>query len=149
MSDIDTRISAATATVHAEISRTDGKSGILLSAFGLPLAVLVAVIPGRALTGWSEALVAIGAIGLFISMLIVLVVISPRIDGSPRGSFLHWARCTPESLIEDLNSPTDRAAHLIHLSRIAKRKFLGLFIAGVLIGASLIVLAAALITSLM
>ncbi|MFJ2589729.1 Pycsar system effector family protein [Streptomyces sp. NPDC087538] len=148
MSDIDTRFSAATATVHAEISRTDSKSGVLLSAFGLPLAALVAVIPGRALTGWPAALTGIGAVGLFAAMLVVLGVISPRVDGAPRDCFLHWAQCTPESLTEDLTNPTDQAEQLIRLSRIAKHKYLGLFIAGVLIGVSLIALAAALVTAL-
>lgn len=56
-STLDARLSAAEATVLAEISRTDTKAGHLLVAFSLPLAVLVAAIPGKPLPGVSAMLV--------------------------------------------------------------------------------------------
>ncbi|WP_455355975.1 hypothetical protein [Streptomyces sp. SYSU K217416] len=46
---IDARLDAANATVLAEILRTDAKSGVLLTSFSLPLAALVAAVPGQAL----------------------------------------------------------------------------------------------------
>ncbi|MFJ6792008.1 hypothetical protein ACIQRD_31000 [Streptomyces angustmyceticus] len=49
VTDIDARLDAATTTVLAEISRTDAKSGVLLTAFSLPLAALVAAVPGHPL----------------------------------------------------------------------------------------------------
>ena len=74
MSDIDARLDAANATVLAEISRTDAKSGVLLTAFALPLAALVAAVPGQHPAPLAAALVGIGTAGLVLAMLVVLVV---------------------------------------------------------------------------
>ncbi|MGI5262454.1 Pycsar system effector family protein [Streptomyces angustmyceticus] len=150
MTDIDARLDAATTTVLAEISRTDAKSGVLLTAFSLPLAALVAAVPGHPLPGLSAALVGIGAIGLVTAMLVVLVVVRPRLSGAARGSFLYWSLCvSPEAVVEDLRNPGDRAGHVIRLSRIAKRKYRGLRLAGDVTGVSLVALAAALIAALL
>ncbi|MER5418142.1 hypothetical protein ABT011_35725, partial [Streptomyces virginiae] len=65
-----------------------------------------------------------------------------------RGSFLYWSRCTTEKLLADLDAPTDLAAHVVHLARIARRKYRGLRLAGDITGGSLVTLAAALLTSL-
>ncbi|MFD4412439.1 hypothetical protein [Streptomyces sp. NPDC058475] len=61
---LDARLDAANATVLAEISRTDAKSGVLLTSFSLPLAALVAVVPGHDLPAAVGLLVGAGAIGL-------------------------------------------------------------------------------------
>ncbi|MFE7113100.1 Pycsar system effector family protein [Streptomyces sp. NPDC057600] len=148
MTDIDPRLDAATTTVLAEISRTDAKSGVLLTAFSLPLAALVAAVPGKPLPGLSAALVSVGAVGLVAAMLVVLLVVRPRLGGAARGSFLYWSLCTTDELLADLEAPADRAAHIVHLSRIAKRKYRGLRLAGDITGASLVALAAALLTAL-
>lgn len=145
---IDTRLEAANNTVLAEISRTDAKSGVLLTSFSLPLAALVAAVPGHALPPAAAALVGVGTVGLVAAMLVVLLVVRPRLSGAARGSFLYWSLCTPEDLVEDLRDPGDRAAHVIHLSRIARRKYWGLRLAGDITGASLVTLAAALLTAL-
>ncbi|MBZ3918131.1 Pycsar system effector family protein [Streptomyces acidiscabies] len=145
---IDARLDAANTTVLAEISRTDAKSGVLLTSFSLPLAALVAAVPGHALPPMAAVLVGAGTVGLVAAMLVVLLVVRPRLTGASRGSFLYWSLCTPEDLVEDLKNPGDRAAHVIQLSQIARRKYRGLRAAGDITGASLVTLAAALLTSL-
>ncbi|MER5873397.1 Pycsar system effector family protein [Streptomyces sp. NPDC002044] len=146
--DIDARLDAATATVLAEISRTDAKSGVLLTAFSLPLAALVAAVPGKALPGLSAVLVGTGAVGLVAAMLVVLIVVRPRLAGHARGSFLYWSLCTTDELLADLEAPADRAAHVVQLAQIARRKYAGLRLAGDITSGSLVTLAAALLTSL-
>ena len=149
MSDIDTRLDAATRTVLAEISRTDAKAGVLLTAFSLPLAALVAAVPGRALPALAAVLVGTGVVGLAASMLVVLVVVRPRLGGAVRGSYLYWSLCTEEELVDDLQAPKEQAAHVIRLSRIARRKYTGLRIAGDITAGALLALAAALLTALL
>ncbi|MGW9440640.1 Pycsar system effector family protein [Streptomyces sp. NPDC055607] len=146
-----TRLTAARTTVLTEVARADTKSGILLTAFSLPLtafAALVVVLPGRDLPLLADILVGVGAIGLISAMLLVLFVIQPRLSGAARGNFLHWSQCEPEELVEDLLTPTDHVADLIHLSRIARRKFMGLRLAGIVTGTSLVALGAALLAAL-
>ncbi|MFI2207672.1 Pycsar system effector family protein [Streptomyces sp. NPDC020192] len=148
MSEMDTRLDAATTTVLAEISRTDAKSGVLLTAFSLPLAALVAAVPGRALPGASAALVGLGTVGLVAAMLVVLVVVRPRLGGAARGSYLYWSLCTPEEVVADLQVPENQAEHVVHLSRIARRKYRGLQVAIDITAVSLITLAGALLAAL-
>lgn len=140
--DLNPRLDAAITTVLAEISRTDAKSGVLLTAFSLPLAALVAAIPGYALPGLASFLVCAGTVGLVAAMLVVLLAVRPRLGGAARGSYLYWSLCTPNELVEDLKTPTNQAEHVIHLS--AKRKYRGLQIAIDITGISLIALVAAL-----
>ncbi|MFE1075160.1 Pycsar system effector family protein [Streptomyces sp. NPDC058783] len=147
-STLDARLDAANATVLAEISRTDAKSGILLTSFSLPLAALIAVVPGRDLPPVVGLLVGVGAVGLIAAMLVVLVVVHPRLSGAARGSFLYWSLCSPEDLVKDLQAPDDRVAHVIHLSQIARRKYVGLRLAGTITGVSLVALGVALLAAL-
>lgn len=84
----------------------------------------------------------VGAGGLTAAVLVVLVV-HPRLSGAARGSFLHWSLCTPQDLMADLQTPDDRVAHVIHLSQIARRKYAGPRLAGLITGASLVALGAA------
>ncbi|UZI33986.1 Pycsar system effector family protein [Streptomyces sp. VB1] len=146
--NLDTRLDAANATVLAEIGRTDAKSGVLLTTFSLPLAALIAVVPGKDLPPLVATLVGTGAVGLIAAMLVVLIVVHPRLGGAARGSFLYWSLCTPEDLLKDLQHPGDRVAHIIHLSQIARRKYKGLRLAGIITGASLLALGAALLLAL-
>ncbi|MFV8133243.1 Pycsar system effector family protein [Streptomyces syringium] len=157
MSDIDPRLVEATgslraearAEVRAEISRTDTKSGVLLTAVSLPLAALVATVPGRSLHGAPAVLAGLGAIGLVAAMLTVLVVICPHLSGTPRGSYLYWATCTPEEVLEDLADPDTRVKDLVRLSEIASRKYRGLQLAIYITAVSLAVLVAAPTVALM
>ncbi|WP_331481964.1 Pycsar system effector family protein [Streptomyces rubrogriseus] len=146
--DIDARLDAAGAAVLAEISRTDAKSGVLLTAFSLPLAALVAAVPGKPLPGLSAVLIGVGTVGLVAAMLVVLLVVRPRLGGHARGSFLYWSLCSTEELLADLQAPADRAAHVVHLSQIARRKYRGLRLASDITAASLVALAAALLSAL-
>ncbi|MFI0901853.1 Pycsar system effector family protein [Streptomyces sp. NPDC020983] len=145
---LDSRLDAAHTTVLAEISRTDAKSGVLLTSFSLPLAALVAAVPGHRLPPVVGVLVGASAVGLIVAMLVVLVVVHPRLSGAARGSFLYWSLCTPQDLVKDLQAPEDRVAHVIHLSKIARRKYEGLRLAGIITGAALVALGAALLTAL-
>lgn len=80
----DARLATAISRVRDEISRTDTKAGILLTALGLPLAALVATVPGHHASPVATALLGIGALGLLTAMLVVLLVVRPRITGAPR-----------------------------------------------------------------
>jgi hypothetical protein len=126
---------------------TDGKSGVLLTSFSLPLAVLVTAVPGHTLPRTAAVLVGAGVVGLVAAMLVVLLVVRPRLARAARGSFLYWAECTPEVLLNP-SDHTARAAHVIHLSQLAHRKYRGLRLAGDVTAASLAALAAALLVAL-
>ncbi|GAA3312155.1 hypothetical protein GCM10020295_83250 [Streptomyces cinereospinus] len=106
------------------------------------------MVPGHDLPLTVGLLVGTGAVGLIAAMLVVLVVVHPRLSGAARGSFLYWSLCTPQDLVEDLQTPADRVAHVIHLSKIARRKYAGLRLAGIITGASLVTLGAALLAAL-
>ncbi|MFI9214297.1 Pycsar system effector family protein [Streptomyces sp. NPDC053253] len=146
--DLPKRLDAATATVLAEISRTDAKSGVLLTAFSLPLAALVASVPNRSLSGLASTLVAGGAVGLVLAMLVVLVVVRPRLGGAVRGSYLYWSIATADEVVQDLVEPTNQVDHVMQLSVIAKRKYRGLQLAIDITGGSLVFLGLALIAAL-
>ncbi|MFI5867743.1 Pycsar system effector family protein [Streptomyces sp. NPDC051546] len=144
----DERLSQARADVIAEIGRTDTKATALLTAFGIPLAVLVATVPGRQVSPAAAVFVGLGALGLVAAMLVVLLVIRPRLAGGARGSYLYWATCTtPEEILEDL--ATDRRAErIIVLSQIAKRKYGALRLAIDITAAAVLALALAVLVSL-
>ncbi|MER7050496.1 Pycsar system effector family protein [Streptomyces jumonjinensis] len=143
----DAKLDKALAYVTGEITRTDTKAGALLTSFSIPLAVLVAVVPGRNLPTASTVLVAIGALGLVAAMVVVLLVVRPRISGAPRGSYLYWADCTADQVLEDV--ATDRRAERIaSLSRILRTKYKALRLAIEITAASLAVLAGALLAGL-
>lgn len=117
------QLAAAHTEVIAEIARADSKAGTLLAALGLPMAVLVAAVPGRHLAPVTGVLTGLGAAGLIVAMLVTLGVIRPSIGGATHGSFLHWAACTdPADVAASL--ATDHApTRLIKLSKIARRKY--------------------------
>ncbi|WP_235618362.1 Pycsar system effector family protein [Streptomyces sp. CB02400] len=101
------------------------------------------MVPGHDLPPSVGLLVGVGAGGLTAAMLVVLVVVHPRLSGAARGSFLYWSLYTPHDLMADLQTPDDRVAHVIHLSQIARRKYAGPRLAGLITGASLVALGAA------
>ncbi|MFC8394835.1 hypothetical protein [Streptomyces sp. NPDC057238] len=96
------------------------------------------MVPGHDLPPSVGLLVGVG--GLTAAM---LVVVHPRLSGAARGSFLYWSLYTPQDLMADLQTPDDRVAHVIHLSQIARRKYAGPRLAGLITGASLVALGAA------
>ncbi|MFD9819082.1 Pycsar system effector family protein [Streptomyces violascens] len=138
----DEQLNQARTDVIAEIARTDNKASALLAAFGIPLAVLVAM-PGRQISTAAAVLVDLGAVGLVAAMLLVLLVIRPRLGGDVRGSYLHWATCTtPEQIAADL-AVDRRAERIIALSQIAKTKYRALHTAIITTSAAIVVLALA------
>lgn len=145
--DLDTRLAAAVAEVRGEISRCDTKAGLLLSAYSLPLAALLAAVPDATLSPAAAILIGFGSIGLIAAMLVVLAVIRPRIRSVAPGAYLAWATADADQVLADMQEPraTDRATHVVHLSGIARRKFAALQVAIDLTRLSLLVLAAALL----
>jgi hypothetical protein len=142
----DARLATAISRVRDEIARTDTKGGVLLTALGLPLAAIVATVPGHHVSPTAAALLGIGALGLLTAMLVVLLVVRPRITGAPRGTYLYWAYCTTEQVLEDLHDDTG-VEDLIRLSRLARTKFRALKAAIDITVAALIALAAALLAT--
>lgn len=121
----DAQYAQARTDATTEIGRTDTKAGAMLTALGIPLAVLVAVLPGKDLSPAASVLVALSGIGLVASMVMTLSVIRPNLgtgDCGGRGSYLRWAECTTAAeLAEDLTQD-HRAERVITLARIAKAK---------------------------
>jgi hypothetical protein len=148
--DLEARLGEAVRRVLGEIGRTDGKAGILLAAFSFPLAVLLAAVPGRGLPTHATVLIGLGTAGLVAAMLVVLFVVRPSITGVRRGTFLYWARCTPQEAAADVAAADSQsqAEDLVRISRIARRKFVGLRLAGDLTAAALTALATGLLTSI-
>ncbi len=111
--------------VAAEIARTDAKAAAMLTAYGIPFAVLVATFPGRDLPALATALAGLGTVGLVAAMVTVLLVIRPRLavrTEAVTGTFAHWADCTPEEVAADV--AVNRYAETIaELSRIARSKY--------------------------
>lgn len=143
----DARLLQARTDTVAEISRTDAKASALLTAFSIPLAVLVAAVPGHDLPTAAAVLVALGAASLVAAMLVVLLVVRPRLGGNTRGSYLHWANCTPEQVRADLaTDPT--AERIVQLSQIAAAKYRALKTAIDITAGALVLLALALAVAL-
>ncbi|MFF4528169.1 Pycsar system effector family protein [Streptomyces sp. NPDC001407] len=140
-------LARAHAEVSAEISRTDGKASALLAALGIPLAVLVAVLPGHNLPATGTVLAGVAVAGLVAAVLVTLFVLRPHIGNATEGSFLHWADCTADEVLADL-AVDRRTAQLIVRSQLARRKFEALRVAIHIAAGSIVVLALALAVSL-
>ncbi|MEU6467469.1 Pycsar system effector family protein [Streptomyces sp. NPDC046976] len=143
----DVQLNQARTDVITEIVRTDSKAAALLTAFGIPLAVLVATVPGRHINSAAAVLVGLGAVGLVAAMLTVLLVVRPRLGGNGTGSFLHWADCTAEDVIADLTTDS-RVDRLVTLSQIARQKYKALRLAVDVTAAALLFLVLALLVDL-
>ncbi|MFD8992284.1 Pycsar system effector family protein [Streptomyces goshikiensis] len=122
------RLLQARADVIAEMGRTDAKASGLLTVLGIPLAVLIAAVPGHDLPVAATVLVGLGVAGLAAAMVLVLAILLPRLGGDARGSFIHWATCTPEEVTADL--AVDRSVErLVALSEFAVKKMRSLRVA--------------------
>ncbi|MFE5543577.1 Pycsar system effector family protein [Streptomyces sp. NPDC056534] len=141
------RLLQARTDVIAEMGRTDAKASALLTVLGIPLAVLIAAVPGRDLPAAATVLAGLGVAGLAAAMLLVLAIVLPRLGGDARGSYLHWATCTPEEVTADL--AVDRSAErLVVLSKIALKKMRALRVAIFVTAGALAALALALAVTL-
>ncbi|MFF4392952.1 Pycsar system effector family protein [Streptomyces sp. NPDC001552] len=120
---IESRLNQARTEVLAEMARADAKASALLTVLGLPLTILIAAVPGRGLPVAALVLVGLGAFGLAAAMAMALLVIRPRLGGSPRGSYLHWATCAgAEGVTADLTEGRS-ADHVAFMSRMVIRKY--------------------------
>lgn len=145
---LDEKLKEARTDVITEFGRTDAKAAALVSAFGIPFAVLVAALPGRELNPVAAVLVGLGAVGLVAAIIVVLLAMRPPRVGRPRGSFYYWAACTtPQEVIADVVVDR-RAERLIVLSSALDRKFAALRLATEVFGGSVVLLVLALIVGL-
>lgn len=121
---IDKNMDAACATVAGEISRTDGKSSLLLAFNGAVLAGLASVadkdLPLPAKAFGAAAVLALGA-----AAVLLLLVVRPRLSGADRASFPYWAQLDVDA-IRDCMQGDPRAASIRVLSSLAVRKFVHL-----------------------
>lgn len=124
----EARLAQARTEVIAEMGRTDAKASALLTVLSLPLAVLIATVPGHNLPVAATVAAGIGAAALAAAMLLILLIIRPRLGGDVTGSYLHWATCTPQEAAADIAS-ADIAERIVVLSKIAARKFRALRLA--------------------
>lgn len=119
----DHRLGQARTEVLAEMARADAKAGALLTVLGLPLAILIAAVPGRSLPAAVLGMVAAGTAGLAVAMSLALAVIRPRLGGATHGFYLHWATCTTAHEITTGLTDDRSAAHIALLSRMVRRKY--------------------------
>ncbi|MEV6383113.1 Pycsar system effector family protein [Streptomyces sp. NPDC051773] len=121
---IDKNMDAACASVAGEISRTDGKSSLLLAFNGAVLAGLASVadkdLPLPAKVFGAAAVLAMGA-----AAVLLLLVVRPRLSGADRGSFPYWAQLD-EDAIRDCMQGDPRGAQIRVLSSLAVRKYVHL-----------------------
>ncbi|MEU4490096.1 Pycsar system effector family protein [Streptomyces purpurascens] len=117
-------LDAAVTAVAGEVSRTDGKSSLLLAFNGAVLAGLSSVadkdlpLPTKVFGG--AAVLALGA-----AAVLLLLVVRPRLSGADRASFPYWAQLD-EDAIRDCMQGDSRAARIRVLSSLAVRKFVHL-----------------------
>lgn len=77
----------------------------------------------------------------------VLWVVFPQITGPGRGSWVHWAACTPEELLADL-APERRAEAVVGMAKRVKAKYIMVRVAVVLTAAGFALLLAAAVPAL-
>jgi hypothetical protein len=146
--DVLAQLDAETATVRAELGRSEAKAGHLLTLAVAGLTVLVAVGPARHLPTAAAVLGGAGVLADLVGTVLLGLVLLPRLDGCRSGWPAH-SRRTAAQVLDVLGDPAPevaRAALLVHLSRLAARKFRLIQLAEVALGlAVLLVLAAAVV----
>ncbi|WP_282204526.1 Pycsar system effector family protein [Kitasatospora fiedleri] len=105
---VDRALDRAQATVAAEMTRTDAKAAALLSGGG----ILGAVLTVLAASGRAEPIsTALAGLLLAAALVASVLVIRPRLGGTDKASFPHWATRTPQQLRADLAE--DRRANCV------------------------------------
>ncbi|MGW2539667.1 Pycsar system effector family protein [Kitasatospora sp. NPDC001574] len=148
--DLNEALTRAHAEVTTELGRTEAKVAALLSALGLPLAVLTVVVPGRHLPAAVAVLLGLAGAGMMTGAVAALAALLPLgVTGSGvPGSFLRWAECdSSDHVLADL-AVDHRAARLAGRARLLRRKFRLLRLAVQLGIAAVVVLAGALAVTL-
>ncbi|MFJ4980377.1 Pycsar system effector family protein [Streptomyces coeruleorubidus] len=119
--DTDKNLDDACASVAHEVSRTDGKSSLLLAFNGAVLAGLASVadkdLPLPTKVFGTAAVLSLGA-----AAVLLLLVVRPRLSGADRASFPYWAQLD-EDAIRDCMQGDSRAASIRVLSILAVAKF--------------------------
>ncbi|MFJ6664012.1 Pycsar system effector family protein [Streptomyces sp. NPDC091383] len=110
---------AAHAEVKSEISRTDGKTSLLLAFVGAVLAGAWSVGHGLHLTVSARVAGGAGMGLLLVATGLLLWSVRPHLSG--RHGFPLWATLTPEQITDALSQ--DLAADIAGLSRLAVAKF--------------------------
>ncbi|MFD7738042.1 Pycsar system effector family protein [Kitasatospora sp. NPDC059800] len=122
--DLDDALAQAHSDVTTDMGRMEAKIAALLSALGLPLAVLAAVIPGHSLPTAVTVLIGLAGAGLVAGVVTALLALRPiGVHAQPRGSFLRWASCTTADEVLDDLAEDHRAERLIRRSGLLRRKF--------------------------
>jgi Pycsar effector protein len=114
-------LDAACASVAGEIGRTDGKASLLLAFNGVVLAGL-ASLADKPLPTPARILGALAAIAFGTACVLLLLVVRPRLGGSDRASFPHWARLGEDGIRACMDRDS-RAAQVRVLSILAVGKF--------------------------
>jgi hypothetical protein len=128
--------------VEAKISRTDSKATSMLTAVGVPFAVLLALHPSH-LPLFPQVLMISGWIGLLVALVLICLVLRPTLCVSKPVGFVRWAQLNPLELGAHL-AEEDTAESVVLLSRLALRKYTWLRWSIHVTVAAVVVLAAAL-----
>ncbi|MER7919419.1 MULTISPECIES: Pycsar system effector family protein [unclassified Streptomyces] len=115
-------LTAAHAEVKSEISRTDGKTSLLLAFVGAILAGAWSVGHGLHLTVPARVAGGAGMGLLLVAAGLLLWSVRPHLSG--RHGFPLWATLTPEQITDTVAQ--DLAADIAGLSRLAVAKFTSL-----------------------
>ena len=121
---IDQNLKDSLDSVTAEIGRTDSKASLLLAFNGAVIAGLL----GSADEQVPPLCLVVGALAVLVlaaSTVLLLLVVLPRLRGTDRASFPHWAKCDTQQILAEM-SIDRRADRLRVLSGIALPKFEGL-----------------------
>ncbi|MFF8771506.1 Pycsar system effector family protein [Kitasatospora sp. NPDC015120] len=129
---------ALLAELRTEIARADSKAAVLVAAVGVIGGVLGGLITGgsapQQFSGAARALLAVGALGIAVSLLSLLFAVLPRYQrslwrpGLPLGYFADIRRAAEQGLLADALADTEELADeavrtaLAENSRIAVRK---------------------------
>ncbi|GLW95438.1 Pycsar system effector family protein [Actinokineospora globicatena] len=134
---------------RVELERADDKGKALVKVVGIALAGVVAL-TGRSMSPVAMAMVWASAVPIGMSVLVLLSVIRPRLNGPVQGSWLHAATVGPETLLRTLageQSAVFAATHVCRLAAIARSKYRRIQVAVTLLVIGLLLLAVGLVLS--
>lgn len=118
---IDKNLDAACASVAGEISRTDGKSSLLLAFNGAVVAGLASV-ADKDLPLFTKVFGATAVLALGAAAVLLLLVVRPRLSGADHASFPYWARLGDDEIRAYMDGDS-RVARVRVLSGLAVAKF--------------------------
>ena len=139
---------AARDQVRDELKRADSKATTLLSLVGAALAGVIAL-TGRNLPPVATVALWTSAVPIGLSVLLLIAAIRPNLRGAAPGSWLHAMTTEPTELLRYYASahPVDAVHDVQSLGYIACRKFRQIRRAVTCLMVGLVILAAALVAS--